>query len=216
MKFVWIYLIVFGVNLLISLVVGLWMPDYRAHLVNENGLVEHLSAFFFLGTFFLSLLFFIKSKKYRKELIAVSALGLLGFLDEISFGEWFFDLKMPHIGGVKIDAAHDFVFLGYILIKSFTDSHAIFVYLLIGVGAIMAITVALKYGYKLIGIISNSYYKQTYILALFFVSLVFTSLIIDLDILHNNALFAIEESFEMNAAIALLFCSLSLYHLRLS
>ena len=63
---------------------------------------------------------------------------------------------------------------------------------------------------------SNGNYKQTYILALFFASLVFVALIIDLDIVHNKALFALEELFEMNAAIALLFCCLSLYDPRLS
>lgn len=216
MKYVWIYLVLFGVNILIALGVGIWMPGYKAYLIKEDSLVENLSAFFFLSTFFLSFLFFLKRKKHRKALIIVSAVGLLGFLDEISFGERLFALNMPYIGSVKIDALHDFFFLGYKVIKGFTHSHAIFVYLLIGVGVIMAVIVALKHRYKLIGIISNSNYKQTYILALFFASLVFAALIIDLEIVHNKALFALEESFEMNSAIALLFCCLSLYDPRLS
>ena len=213
MKYVWIYLVLFGVNILTAWGVGMWIPDYRAYLVNEDSLVEHLSAFLFLSTFFLSFLFVIKSKKNRKSLIIVSAVGLLGFLDEISFGERLFMLNMPIIGGKKIDAVHDLFELGYKGIKILTHSHAIFVYLLIliGGGAIMAVTrVALKYRYKLIAIISNGYYKQTYILALFFASLVFAALIIDLGIIHNNALFTLEELLEMNAAMALLFSCLSL------
>ena len=210
MKYVWIYLVIFAVNILTTWVVGMWFPDYRAYLINEDSLVENLSVFFFLSTFSLSFLFVIKSKKNRKALIILLVLGLLGFLDEISFGERLFAFNMPFIGGVKIDAVHDFFYLGWIVIKSFTHSSAIFVYLLIGGGAIMAVIVAFKYRYKLIALISNGYYKQTYILALFFASLIFGAMIIDLEIVHNNALFALEESFEMNAAIALLFCCLSL------
>ncbi len=217
MKYVWIYLVLFGVNVLTAWGVYMWMPDYRVYLVMEDSLVENLSAFFYISTFFLSLLFFIKSKKRRKALIIVSAVSLLGFLDEISFGERLFSLNMPHIGGNKIDATHDFFSLGYKVIKSLTHSHAIFVYPLIGVVAIMAVMVALKYRYKLIGIISNGYYNQTYILALLFASLGFAALIIDLGIVNKNkALVALEEFFEMNAATALLFCCLSLYDSRLS
>ncbi len=216
MKYVWIFLVFFVINVLFALGVYTWIPEYRGYLVKEDSLVENLSAFFYISAFFLSLLFLLKNKEHRKMLIVVSLVGLLGFLDEISFGKRVFGFNMPHIYGRKVDAVHDFFLLGYKLVKKLALFHTTYVYLLIGVGAMMAVIVALKYRYKLIGVISNSYHKQTYIFALLFASLGFVALMIDLEIVRNNVLFTLEELFEMNAAIVLLFCCLSLHDLRLS
>lgn len=216
MKYVRIYLVLFGINVLIALGVYTWVPEYRDYLMMEDRLIENLSAFFYISTFFLSLVVFLKSKEHRKTLIVISAVGLLGFLDELSFGEKIFGFKMPRFAGVKIDAAHDLFFLGYKLVKPRVLSHITYVYLLIGVGAIFSGIVTLKYRYKLMDIITNSYHKQTYILALLFAFLVFSALVIDLEIVDNNVLYMLEEIFEMNAAIALIFCCLSLYEPRIS
>ena len=202
--------------MLIALGIYTWIPEYRGYLRHEDRLIENLTAFFYVSTFFLSLLFLLKSKEHLKERIVISVAGLLGFLDELSFGDRIFGFKWPYIYGVQIDAAHDFFKLGYILIKKPALLNTTYEYLLIGVCAMMAVIVALIFLYILIGIISNSYLKQTYILALLFASLGFVSLIIDLEIVKNYALFTLEELLEMNAAIALLFCCLSLYDSRLS
>lgn len=205
------YLVIFGISTLTAFGVYSWMPSYRRYLLNEDSLIETLSAVFYLISFFLALLFFFKSNIHRKPLIFISAVGLLGFLDELSFGERLFGFNMPYIYGVKIDAAHDFFSLGYKVIREFTHSYPIYVFLLLGVGTIMVTIVTLRYRYELRDIMSNIYLKPPFILALFFTILVFSALLIDLDLVHHRALLLVEELFEMNAGIALLFCCLSLY-----
>lgn len=49
------------------------------------------------------------------------------------------------------------------------------------------------------------------ILFSFFLTCITLSLIIDLDIIVNDLLFAFEEMIELNAAVALIFCGISLY-----
>ena len=211
MKYLQVYIIIFGINMMIMFVVGMWMPDYRGYLAHEDSLVENLSAFFFLCTFFLGLLFILKGTKNKKALIFVSVIGLLGFLDEISFGERMFALNMPRVHGMPIDSAHDLFTLGYRLIEELAHSYSVLVYSLIGIGVILIAKLALKNKYEIAEIIKRIQNNQTYILALIFTLFIFAALIIDLDILHIKGIFIIEESLEMNAALALLFCSLSLY-----
>jgi hypothetical protein len=191
------------------------MPNYRGYLFSEDGLIENLSAIFFLISFFLGLIFIFNNNIHRKALIFISAVGLLGFLDELSFGESLFGFNMPRIYGVKIDAVHDFFFLGYKVIMGLTYLYPIYVFLFLGVCIIGVTIVTLKYSYELKETISNIYNKPPFILALFFTILVISALVIDLDLVYHGTLFMVEEVFEMNAAIALLFCCLSLYEQQL-
>src|SRR5699024_9637120 len=66
-----------------------------------------------------------KYKRWRKFSIAVAILGPLGFFSELSFGEDYFDLAMPVVYDVKIDAAHDLVMLSYVFIVDFIGFYGI-------------------------------------------------------------------------------------------
>ncbi len=210
MKYVWVYLVLFAINVLIALAVYTWVPEYRPHFLMEDRLVENLTAFFYVGAFILALVFVFRSKEHQRALIVISAVALLGFLDEMSFGQRLFGLNMPHIHGIRIDAAHDFFFLGYISIRKYVLPHTTLVYSLIGIGAISAVMVTLKCRSKIIGTFTGSHHKEAYILASIFVCLGLFALVLDLDIVPYRITPLLEEIFEMNAAIALIFCSLSL------
>jgi hypothetical protein len=196
--------------MLTAFVVYFWAPNYRRYLLDEDSLIENLSVGFYLISFCMGLLFLLKSKKHRKAPNVVSAVSLLGFLDELSFGERLFELEMPRINGVKIDAAHDFFNLAYRVIMKLAATYPTYVILFISTGIIIAIVLLLKHKSKLTKIVTIIYHNQPFILALFFAILVFFSLVIDLDIVHNKILFMVEELFEMLAALALLMCCLSL------
>jgi hypothetical protein len=187
-----------------------WVPSYRSYLFHEDSLIENLSAILYLISLFMAFLFSLKITMYRKALIVLSAVSLLGFLDELSFGERFFELKMLHIYGVKIDAAHDFFYLACKVIMQLATNYSTYVILFLSSGIIIVTVLLLKHRSKLIKIVANIYREPPFILALFFTIFVFISLVIDLDIVNNEILFMVEELFEMNAALALLICCLSL------
>jgi len=190
--------------------VYIWFPNFRPSLMDEDRMIENLSAAFYFFSAFIAILFLKKHKIHKRILVLIAALGLLCFLEELSFGERIFGFSAPKIMGKKIDSTHDFLQLGHRVIKKIMYFHETYGYLLIGIGAIMVIIGVLKYWRKLNGTISKKFPRPTYILFMFFAALVFASLLIDLDIVYNNTLFMLEELLELNAAIALLFCCLSL------
>jgi len=94
---------------------------FRVGIFKEDHLIENASALLFLSAFSLSLYYLIVHRHSRLRsgglLKVVCGLGLLGFLDEMSFGQRVFDLTMPRYGEVSIDATHDVVELALYLGK---------------------------------------------------------------------------------------------------
>ncbi|MGD1919849.1 MAG: hypothetical protein ACFCAD_13740 [Pleurocapsa sp.] len=210
MKYLKAFLIIFIINMLIGSLFYLLFPDYRTYLIKEDSLIENLSAISYLSTFFLSSIFLFKGTQHKKPLILIAFLGLLGCLDEISFGERLFKLNMPRINGVKLDSAHDFVSIGHKEITKLANNDPNYLFLLLGIGGIVLATVTFRYKKQLKQALSYVYYEPPFILGFLFILLLCLALLIDLGLVDYYALRAIEELFEMNAALALFFCSFSL------
>lgn len=98
------------------LVFHLVVPRVREPLFGEDRLIETIAAGFFLAAFVVGVAFLIayRVRRYRVFLFIASSLGLLGFLDEISFGARLFGWSLPEMpGGGEFDGAHDVVILTY-------------------------------------------------------------------------------------------------------
>lgn len=196
--------------MLVAFVVGMWMPDYRHFLIEEDSVVESLSALFFLTTFFVGLAFLVRGSGNRLLLTVATSLGLLGFLDELSFGERMFGLEMPYLLGVQIDATHDLFSLIYTVMRDLIRSQPLTGLLVVAVFGIGTVLLARRYGARLTVALVNYPNREAVNFGCIFVVLIAVALIIDLQIIEHNALFCVEEMFEMNAAIALLFFAWSL------
>jgi uncharacterized membrane protein YhdT len=85
----------------------------RAFVFDEDQLVETLSAIMFLGaSLYAARRWWIDagtSPLDRLALAGLAAIALVGFMDEISFGERVFRFDVYEIAGVRIDGAHDFI-----------------------------------------------------------------------------------------------------------
>ncbi len=86
------------------------VPGARPGILEEDHVVEWLSALVFLAAGLVGLGVWLRGRSTAERLtVAVAAfLGLLGFGDELSFGERLLSLDMPRIRGLKVDGAHDF------------------------------------------------------------------------------------------------------------
>ena len=158
-------------------------------------------------------MFFLKTKKF-KPFAVLSAIGLLGFLEELSFGERLFNLSMPRIGPAKIDSLHDFFYVGHKgIIKLMNDSAAA-ASLFFASMCLFLLALGLRYRARLLRATFTVRKHPPYLLAIFFIVLAFTALVIDLHIFCYDFLFMIEEMFELNAALALIFCCFSIYNLQ--
>ncbi len=211
MKYIRVYLAIFVFNVLLSSLVFKQFPNYRNYLLSEDRLVENLSSFFYLISFFLGVTFLSKLKTHKIIFTLISALGLICFLDELSFGERTFGLTMPRIKGVKIDGVHDLFELTFKIAKNSVFLRSTFTHLSIGI--ILGIVIAsFIYWSKIVNAIGKISRHPHHVFLLIFAVLVFFALILDLHLIKYKPEFMslLEEVFEMNAAIALCFFWLSL------
>ena len=84
-------------------------PSLRDNLVEEDKFLENLTALIFFQGFIIGAIniYRFKSLRHRKIYLFIPLIALLGFLDELSFGERIFGFSFPVFYGIKIDAAHD-------------------------------------------------------------------------------------------------------------
>ena len=145
---------------------------------------------------------------YRKYLWTVAALGLLGFLDEISFGERLFGLSMPFVAGTKIDSAHDFVSLLYRTRGSWACPGEMSCYTTAIAGVLVLVAGTWLFRKQIFTQYQKMQEYPHWFLLLLFSGLIFIALIIDLGRIDSELLFAFEEVIELNAALLLFVCSL--------
>jgi hypothetical protein len=208
MKIIWQFLALDA--LIISITYAAYSIDHSVirYITWEDNLVENLSAFLFAAAFCMGIFFLIRKRKSTILLAGASGFGLIGFLDEISFGERIFQFHMPAVENLKIDALHDF----FNLIKVKQDVIASYSGWIYG-GLIIIVFVISFLGYvyreKIVSAFSEIrlYYPQ-FILFLLFVVHIIMAVSVDLEpmFLRGRVFSIFEELSEMNAALALCFC----------
>lgn len=180
------------------------VPRLRRPLFGEDRLIETATALFFLAAFIVGLAFLIAHtcRRYRVLLLIASSLGLVGFLDEISFGARLFGWSMPEMaGGGEFDGAHDLVILIYRL-GAEADPIAI-----AAIGAALVLTTllgVLSWYAQLRSLTHRMLTDPAYGLFALFVGGVAVAAVLDLDIGLLGHLGPVEEIVELNAGLALL------------
>ncbi len=208
MKYAWSCLLVFCANVLAAYLLFFLVPASHDALLQEDGAVENLSAVLYLYAFLAGMFLFRKSVSFRKSLLLVGVLGLVGCLDEISFGERLTGAEMPELLGFKVDGVHDLFYVAAITLDSIPRLYAAL--LVLAVMGVLAF-VAVKYAPRLIRALWSLYPRSSIIIGLVFMTQLFISLVIDLELIRHDLLFVLEEQLEMNAAVSLICLSLSLY-----
>ncbi len=210
-----VYVLVTTLNVLIFSSLYISIPQLRTSFVAEDQFTESVTAVLFFSSFLLGLILIVKLKRksYRKVYLVIPLLGLVGFLDELSFGQRMFNLTMPKIYGVEIDAVHDFAELAY---KVFIN-HSTYVLAVsaLGVFCIVLFLIILKHHKYLDRIPDVIKRYPPFVFVLSFIAFIFIALIYDLHTLiprRGFFLFIFEELSELNAALALLFASFSIAH----
>jgi hypothetical protein len=190
------------------LVLSTARPRWRGLLFGEDRAVETATALLFLATFTSAAAFLIAgSQRYRGLLFMAGGLGLLAFLDEISFGARLFGWPMPAMsGGGEFDGAHDLVILAYRL-GSEADPIIIGA-ICLGV-LVMALLCALRWRRRGDVRAHRIVTEPAYGLLVLFVGGIAIASLLDLGIGFLERLGPLEEVVEMNAGLALLLAVLS-------
>lgn len=219
-KYAWLFVGTLFIVDVIAALVFITAPSastVRGYFIREDSLIENLTAAFYFCAFASALFLLtnrsIRNRKGRNWLTALSALGLVGFLDEISFGERLFDFDMPVTHGTKIDAVHDVLELGLSLPVRLESDQKQIILLLLLTGLVLSLVAILKYGKRFLKFVITDRYCPIYLVALIFVLLGCSALILDTGRFPFRGFNAVEECLELNAALALLASCFIIYKL---
>jgi hypothetical protein len=187
----------------------------RTYIAAEDGILENLTVVLYLLTFLFALVLLgtqsIKRQFDRKWLVLLLALGLIGFLEEISYGERLLSLEMPIVYNIKIDGVHDFVDVAINLIPTLVAEHLV-PSLLIALGVLVMFVVAIgKYRKTLWNAATTGEYRELYLVMFFLVGLACGAVILDSDLFPFKGDLALEECFELNFALALVAACFIIY-----
>ena len=206
--------VVFSFLIYFAAAIGLKVLNLPVRLIiQENNLVETLSPILFLTASLLAI-YLLVTKHFSDRLhffwlIGIAGLGLLGFLDEISFGANYITMPTLEIEGVKIDAVHDIGILTYATLERIHSLIAIVILALIMLGLIAAFAIVVIKKRKIIlSTLNNPRDYPLYFFLAVFVGCIGLAMFIDLDIIKIDILFVLEELLELNASLPLIFAAL--------
>jgi hypothetical protein len=189
----------------------------RSYFVREDSLIENLTAGLYFCAFASALILLtnrrIRNRKSCTWLTALSALGLVGFLDEISFGERLFNFDMPVVRETKLDAVHDVVELGLSLTIGLETDQKQLVMLFLLSGLALSLVAILKYVKRFWKSVITDRYFPLYLVGFIFVLLGCAALMLDTGRFPFRGFNAVEECLELNAALTLLTACFMIYKL---
>ena len=195
--------------LTLILFVSLGVADSGAliGISKEDGLLENLTAGVLFATFCLSSYFYFKLKRVANIFLILGAFGLVGFLDEISFGRRVFPVPMPKSHGLTIDGIHDLFHLTRNVARTNLTYHPIETSIVISVFVITIACVWLNtksFRQRVLAVLAKYEIND---LALVIIFCVVVSQYIDTFEWRIFAYRTVEECLEFNAAAALMACS---------
>ena len=204
-KKIFALLVVLTLILFVSL--GVANQSALIGISKEDGLLENLTVGILFATFSLSSYFYFKFKRKGNIFLLLAAFGLVGFLDEISFGRRMFPVPMPKSHGLTIDGFHDVFHLIRNVARTNLAYHPVETSIVISAFVITVACVWLNtkmIRQRVFAVLAKYEIRD---LALLIVLFVAVSQAIDTFEWRIFAYRTVEECLEFNAAAALMACS---------
>ena len=204
-KKIFALLVVLTLILFVSL--GVANQSALIGISKEDGLLENLTVGILFATFSLSIYFYFKFKRRGNIFLLLAAFGLVGFLDEISFGRRMFPVPMPKSHGLTIDGFHDVFHLIRNVARTNLAYHPVETSIVISAFVITVACVWLNtkmIRQRVFAVLAKYEIRD---LALLIVLFVVVSQAIDTFEWRIFAYRTVEECLEFNAAAALMACS---------
>jgi hypothetical protein len=191
----------------LSAAIAIFAPDMRPLLLQEDGIVETASAMMFAMAF-LSAVAATILVGFRAPLLLAGLIGFAELMDETSFGSRLFGYEPPPLyGGGQLDGFHDLFILVYRLLRSTSQDLAWLWMGLMAIGAAALLILALWLVTK--GFAGSDTRLSSHTLLFLHFGFIGLAQVIDVaassHILATPELAAMEEVFELDAAIVLVF-----------
>ncbi len=214
-RYLCIFFVLSAVINVAALIVVYTITELRHLVTHEDNLVENLTVLAFLVAVVAVGVMLIKNRtprRYRSWLWFIGPIALLGLLDELSFGQRIFSLDSLNFRGNGIDAVHDFLLVGYESGSNYAVAHPVTTILLALTFIAIGIIVTWLGRHWISHRFTRSASRELWAMLAVFIALIGISQFLDLEILKSFRGFAvlIEELFELEAALILLFMLLAM------
>ncbi|QNI77702.1 hypothetical protein [Synechococcus sp. MVIR-18-1] len=199
--FTLLVLVLFAVMLTVS-------PVSLIALSGEDRQIENLTAGILLATTFLSIFLYFRGSKRAKIFLIFASLGLIGFLDEISFGRRLLPVPMPKSHGLTIDGVHDLLHLIKNVANTNFTYHPVETIVVACILVMLTVFVwmkAAKSRHEIVNSLSSYGVGDLVLVLLFCIA---ASQAIDTFEIKIFAYRAVEECLELVGAMALMMCPL--------
>lgn len=196
-------------NIALFLSIAIFRPKYRKFLVDEDSYMENLSALLFLTAALLFLLLLIvqlRSLRERRIYLPLLAVSTIGFLDELSYGERIFGYKPITFGEkYELDAVHDLL---QITVGLLNERPWLAIPLTLVLAA-LAIWAGLTQRQRIAQLPAAIRAYPSY--GYFLIACVFVIIAMIIDLQHRMppVVWVMEELFEMNAGLTMVFAALA-------
>lgn len=195
--------LVVGIVTVAAAFVAVEAPDLRPLLLQEDGIVEMATAIFFALAAF-GAAASVAMWGMRLPLLLAGLIGFAELMDETSFGSRLFGFQPPPLyGGGQLDGFHDLLIVVFRLAH---DLAPLLAWLLVGLLLAASVALTIFVATQLLrGFRGDLRHLSSH--TLFFAHVAFIGLaqVIDISASSSHALSAMEEVFELDAAILLAF-----------
>lgn len=195
--------LVVGATTAFAAFVAVWAPDFRPLLLQEDGIVEMATAVFF-AVAAIEAGISIATWGLRLPLLLAGLIGFAELMDETSFGSRLFGFQPPPLyGGGQLDGFHDLLIVVFRLMR---DLNPLLAWLLVGlilaasVGLVAFVAMQVLKGFR-----GDPKRLSTHTLLFAHFAFIGLAQVIDISASSSPALSAMEEVFELDAAILLAF-----------
>lgn len=184
--------------------------DFMRLISQEDHLLENLTTGLLLGSAFFGIANWRKNQSNKNALAFFTSLAIVGFLDEISFGQRIINFTPPMAGGTSLDGFHDLANMSKKIIAINFQYHPGQTFLIL-TATILSLT-AISYTFRRRVLALVNYFKRlklNYVIASSTFAILFSQLL-DLKLIPFSSATALEETLELIASLGLLTCLISI------
>ena len=192
--------------LLSSFVLSFIIPDFLKSISKEDHLLENLTTGLLLGTAFVGIINW-KHRQANTTAIAIyTILAIIGFLDEVSFGQRLFGFTPPLAGGTSLDGFHDLANMSRKIISTNLQYHPTQTFIIFAAFLSALLICTFKFRFKISGTFKSLKKLKLASVVLSIALAILLSQLLDLKIITLSWSTCLEEILELIAALGLLTC----------
>lgn len=195
--------LVVGTTTAVAASVAVWAPDFRPLLLQEDGIVEMATAVFF-AVAVIEAGISMATWGPRLPLLLAGLIGFAELMDETSFGSRLFGFQPPPLyGGGQLDGFHDLLIVVFRLMH---DLNPLLAWLLVGLMLVASVALVAFVAMQVLkGFRGDPKRLSTHTLLFAHFAFIGLAQVIDISASSSHVLSAMEEVFELDAAILLAF-----------